>query len=226
MMDLELEAARDNVVSFAGRPSELSTQIDELQDGHVVVIAVDDISPSDNDALENMLRGATLLFKQARAEQLTEQLTLLARAFAPKDPPTPAMLKEAEMMARAQKAVLASADWLTAPQLATLAGFSESNLSAQPSKWRREGQIFSVRLDGTDYFPGYGLDRDTGYRPLKALKKVLEVFKGHKEGWGLAYWFSSHNSFLGGKRPQDLLKTQPGQVLAAAQDALQAIDHA
>jgi len=35
--------------------------------------------------------------------------------------------------------------------------------------------------------------------------RVLSVFRGRKDEWGLAYWFASVNSFLGGKRPQDLL---------------------
>ena len=226
MMEIELEAATDSVVSFAGRPSELSDQLHGLKNERVVVIAIDDISQSENDALENMLRGAARLFRQTTEEQLAEKIAFLAKAFAPKEPPTPVMLKEAEMMARAQKAVFASADWLTASQVATVAGFSDSNLSAQPSKWRREGTIFTVRLDGTEYFPGYGLDRDHGYRPLKALKKIIDLFKGHKEGWGLAYWFASDNSFLGGKRPLELLKTAPEQVLAAAQDELEGIVHA
>lgn len=226
MMDIEVEATIDNVVSFAGPPSEVSEQLQGLKNGRVVAIAIEDISQRENDALENMLLGAARLFKQTTSEQLAEQMSLLARAFAPKEPPTPVMLKEAEMMARAQKAVFAASDWLTAAQVATLAGFSDSNLSAQPSKWRRESNIFTVRLDGTEYFPGYGLDRDHGYRPLKALKKIIELFKGHKEGWGLAYWFASNNSFLGGKRPLELLKTAPEQVFAAAQDELEGIVHA
>lgn len=33
----------------------------------------------------------------------------------------------------------------------------------------------------------------------------MGVFRGRKDDWGLAYWFASPNSFLGGKRAQDLL---------------------
>ena len=61
---------------------------------------------------------------------------------------------------------------------------------------------------------------------MKSLKKIIDLFKGHKEGWGLAYWLASDNSFLGGKRPLELLKTAPEQVLAAAHDELESIAHA
>jgi len=41
----------------------------------------------------------------------------------------------------------------------------------------------------------------------------------------MAYWFMSSNSFLGGKRPQDLLMSAPEKVIAAAQDEVQAVAH-
>lgn len=68
MMEIELEARTDSVVSFAGRPSELSDQLHGLKNERVVVIAIDDISQSENDALENMLRGAAKLFRQTTEE--------------------------------------------------------------------------------------------------------------------------------------------------------------
>ncbi|WP_456849297.1 hypothetical protein [Bradyrhizobium sp. USDA 4504] len=46
---------------------------------------------------------------------------------------------------------------------------------------------------------------------------MLAAFRGHKSDLGLAYWFASVNSFLRGKRPQDLLISDPGRVVAAAE---------
>lgn len=122
------------------------------------------------------------------------------------------------MTAEARKAVLEDGDWLTAVQIAEMAGFSASNPSAQPNKWKEDGQIFAVRHRGVDYFPSYALDPSTGYRPAEGLARVLGVFRGRKDDGGLAYWFTSVNSFLGGKRPQDLLIDQPDRVFAAADD--------
>jgi hypothetical protein len=46
-----------------------------------------------------------------------------------------------------------------------------------------------------------------------------------KDEWGIAYWFQSSNSFLGGKRPQDLLSSAPQRMLAAAEDEVQEVAH-
>lgn len=134
-------------------------------------------------------------------------------------------LIEAHMAAEARKAVLESGDWLTAAQIAEMAGFSASNPNAQPNKWKKDGQIFTVRHRGVDYFPGYALDPSTEYRPAKGLARVLSVLRGQKDGWGFAYWFASANSFLGGKRPQDLLISKPERVLAAAEDEVAGVLH-
>lgn len=129
------------------------------------------------------------------------------------------------MLVQARKAVLESGDWLTSADIAQVAQLSNRNPSAQPNKWKKQGQIFAISHGGVDYFPGYGLDPDVGYRPLKALAKVIQAFGAHKDGWGMAYWFRSDNSFLGGQRPQDLLASAPDRVIAAAQDEIQGIVH-
>jgi hypothetical protein len=60
---------------------------------------------------------------------------------------------------------------------------------------------------------------------VPALARVIRILEGKKDAWGMAYWFASVNSFLGGERPQDLLATQPDRVIAAAQDELEDIAH-
>lgn len=79
--------------------------------------------------------------------------------------------------------------------------------------------------NGVDYFPGYGLDPEAGYLPRKSLKSILEVFGDEKDGWGLAFWFLSANSFLGDRRPQDVLATNPERVMAAAKDEMATVAH-
>ena len=129
------------------------------------------------------------------------------------------------MLVRSRQVVLESGDWLTAAEIAELAGLSTRNPSAQPNKWKKQGQIFAINHRGVDYFPGYGLDREGGFRPVKALAKIIGIFGEHKDGWGMAYWFHSDNSFLGGKRPQDLLASAPERVIEAAMDEIQEITH-
>lgn len=109
-------------------------------------------------------------------------------------------------------------DWLTAADVAQLAGLSAANPSAQPNKCKKLGQIFAIHHSGVDYFPDYGLGRDANFRPLKAMARVIEALGEHKNAWGMADWFLSANSFLGGKRPQDLIAVAPEEVIEAARD--------
>lgn len=129
------------------------------------------------------------------------------------------------MLICAKRAVLNSTRWLSATEIKDLHGFNDKSPAEQPAEWLREGKIFSIHHDGAEYFPSYALDGMSGYRPLEIMSDVLKVFGATKDGWGIAFWFASVNGFLGGKRPQDLLTLQPGEVLAAAYDELQGIAH-
>jgi hypothetical protein len=130
------------------------------------------------------------------------------------------MMIEAKMTADARSAVLKTGDYFNAVQVAEMAGFSKANPIAQPNMWKQDGAVFAVNQGGVDLFPGYALDPAKEYRPYKVVGEVIEVFGNKKDGWGLAYWFASVNSFLGGARPQDLIEQAPEKVLAAARDAL------
>ncbi|WP_225920046.1 antitoxin Xre/MbcA/ParS toxin-binding domain-containing protein [Pseudomonas vanderleydeniana] len=129
------------------------------------------------------------------------------------------------MLVQARRAVLKSGDWLTAAEVALLVGLNTRYPSAQPNKWKQQGLIFAISHRGVDYFPGYGLDPDADFLPAQALAKIIEVFAGHKDCWGMASWLHSDNSMLGGKRPQELLTSAPDRVIAAALDEVQEIAH-
>jgi len=72
-------------------------------------------------------------------------------------------------------------DWLTAAEVAEVAGLSPRNPSAQPKKWKKQGLVFAISHGGVDYFLAYGLDRNNGFRPVKALAKVIEVLSPRKD---------------------------------------------
>lgn len=133
--------------------------------------------------------------------------------------------RDASMLRAARRAVFEASDWLTAEQVARLACPDASGLPVRPDCWNAEGQIFSVRYGQHDYLPAYGLDPERQYRPVAALADVLRVFGSTKDGWHLAYWFASVNSYLGGKRPLDLLAREPGRVIVAAQEETRGVWH-
>jgi hypothetical protein len=211
--------------TLVGTPREVRSRLEKVKAERVIVLPVHRSDARQAGLLAQTLASVASFIETALGEQNEQTLKALVNAVLPKTPPTPAMLKEAAMLARSRKAVLEGTDWLTAAKLAELAGLSPTNPSTQPNKWKRERRIFAIHHNGVDYFPGYGLDPEAGWRPRKSLKSVLEVFGDDKDGWGLAYWFLSANSFLGGRRPQDVMATHPEQVIAAAQDEVAGVAH-
>ena len=211
--------------TFTGTPEQVRKSLDRLGAEQVIALTLEHASAPAVRALAETVVSIAPLVRTILERRQKELIHSIVEALVPEVPPPQHMLIEARMTAQARKEVLESGDWLTAAQIADVAGFSSTNPSAQPNKWKKDGLIFAIRHRGADYFPGYALDPAAGYRPVKALAKVLAAFNGRKDDWGLAYWFASFNSFLGGKRPQDLLSTHPDQIAAAAEDELAGAAH-
>lgn len=191
-----------------------------------IFISVEHASPSVLKAfLDSLDLWRKMYAEQATAVQNRDTIGQLVELLVPDAPATSAQLRQAHMLAKAKRAVLESGDWVTAHHLAELAELSAANPSSQPNKWKRDGRIFAIRHGGIDYFPLYGLDETSSHRPLHVLKDILSVLSPLKDGWTMAYWFMSFNGWLGGKRPQDLLRTAPEHVLAAAHEEVAGITH-
>lgn len=205
-----------------GSPRDIPRLVKGMVADQVLVIPLGNATPE--RASEIALTVGQVVQLVGQNLQRQDSLEDLVLALLPKRPPEPTQLRALAMQAKARNAILKSGDWMTAKQIAEVAQFSRSNPSAQPSKWKREKRIFSLLYRGTDYYPAYGMDPATA-RPLKAMGEVIKAFDTAKDDWGLAYWFSSANSFLGGKRPQDLLANDPKAVLAAVEDELEPVAH-
>jgi hypothetical protein len=223
---VEFEAIPAPTTTFAGGLKEVRNQLGNVKGGQVLAFVLDTASEGEAKAIEQVISRIIRLTQNTLTARSNETLSSLVETLLPKDMPSPALLKEAKMMLRAKEAVLSGADWLTAAQVASIAGLSEKNPSAQLHKWKRDGAIFAIRRNAVDYFPGYALDPANEYRPYRPLKKVLQQFGESKDGWGLAYWFQSVNSFLGGKRPMEMLAKNPDAVVAAAADEAIGVAHA
>lgn len=204
--------------TMSGTPSDICTRMLGMKSQRVIAFAFEHGSERDIKALADTMSNMAPLIGSLIARRQQKVFDSIIEALVPEVPIPQHMIIEARMTVEARKAVLNGGSWLTAAQVAEIAGFSATNPSAQPNKWKRDGAIFAVKHKGIDYFPGYALDPGTQYRPFKALERIIKIFDTMKDAWGLAYWFASANSFLGGQRPQDLLGQQPEQVMAAAND--------
>lgn len=211
--------------TFTGTPEEVRTRLEFTDAEQVVALTVPHGARSAIRVLAETMTALAPLVPAIVARRQQAAVETIIEALVPSVPPAEPMLVEARMVAEARRVVLEGAAWLTAAQVAELAGFSASNPSAQPSKWKRDGAVFAIRHQGTDYYPGYALDPDHGYRPFKCLSRILSVFGDRKDAWRLAYWFGSVNSALGGARPCDVLAREPNRVVAAARDEVEGPVH-
>lgn len=213
--------ARLNFSTMSGTSGAVSVKLASMRNKQIVAFAFD----QDN---EEQARELTLMFNEVAAlvekvkirnEQIRNKtLQAIVEALVEQPPMPSYKLIEAKMTADARSAVLNTGQYLTAVQVAEMAGFSKTNPSAQPNRWKQDGMIFAVNHNGVDLFPGYALEPATKYRPYKTVADVIKVFENRKDAWALAYWFASVNSFLGGVRPQDMLAQHPDRVIAAAKD--------
>jgi hypothetical protein len=156
--------------------------------------------------------------------RLDDKFEAVVEALTPDMNLSPTRLIEAEMKASAITQVLRSGDLVTASQVARLAGYSSSNPSSQPNRWKKAGLLFAVQHKGADYYPLYALDPQNGYKPYPVVASVLSILK-ERDAWGLAFWFAGINGYLGGKRPQDLIATDPAKVALAAEDEALGLQH-
>lgn len=210
---------------MVGTPAEVRRRLDRSTAPQVVALPLTLADAKQAEALAETLAALACYIGSTLSRQDERTLRALVDAVVPKAPPTPTLMREAAAIAKLRTAVLGEAEWLTAAQVAQIAGLSATNPSAQPNKWKRQRQIFAIDLNGVDYFPGFGLDPMAGYRPRRALSQVLDIFGGEKDGWGAAYWFLSANSLLGGRRPMDVLPLEPDRVIEAARDEMEPIAH-
>ena len=133
--------------------------------------------------------------------------------------------RERKMVELAKTHILSCGDFLLVQDLAKHLGIQAGLLSTALKKWEANRRIFSIENDGFRLFPAYGFPLHGGDSPIPSLMDVLSVLCPMKDGWGLSFWFISPNGFLGGKRPQDLLYTEPNRVILAAHDEAASVTH-
>lgn len=116
---------------------------------------------------------------------------------------SPGVLRQVQRNAEAQQALAAEFGLLSGTEVAEAAASRATNASALASRWRKQGAVFSVDVDGSARYPGFQFA--PGGRPRRVVADVLTVLGGSLSGWDLALWFTASNDRLGGLRPVDAL---------------------
>ena len=79
----------------------------------------------------------------------------------------------------------------------------------------QERKILAVSHRNTLYVPSFQFDERGHPRP--AVAKVIQILGKDTSDWGVALWFTAANGWLDSKRPVDLLKDEPEEVIQAAE---------
>ncbi len=176
-------------------------------------------SPRDEEDFRAAVPDIAAIFFQRhefrQQERMAEYVDLLL-----KDVPMRKVDKRvADLQALAMARVYQGCEWLTADEVGKLGGHGKANPAAAAHRWKEQGLVFALRRSNRDMYPRYVFSDD--FKPLPVIKQVLKEF-GDASAARVAAWFESRSSFLDGKRPRELLVSDPARVVLAAKDATQA----
>lgn len=135
---------------------------------------------------------------------------------------TPAAAWHAQRNAELRARFVREQPSLTSSQVAELAHSRAANRHALASRWRQEGRLISIGWQGQELYPAFQFGPDA--RPLPAIAQVKEAFPPHASGWEQALWWTAPNSWLSGRRPLDLLKSDPNRVVQAARSHFESLE--
>ncbi|HDS1779745.1 TPA: hypothetical protein QEM49_004305 [Pseudomonas putida] len=132
-------------------------------------------------------------------------------------------LRQENLLVKSKARILATGDFLAPEGLTSRFSSLQKHSRATLKQWEQEHRIFSIEHDGQVYYPSYAFSSDGEVLPL--LKEVIMVLHTKKDGWGLAFWFGSSNSYLGGAIPSIEFNSNPYSVLSAAVNETEGAQH-
>jgi hypothetical protein len=102
----------------------------------------------------------------------------------------------------------------TSTEVAEQSSSPAKNVSAIASRWVAEGKIFSIRFRGKTWFPRFQFQDGS---PIPAVAAVIKAFPKQSTGWDLAFFFTNPNAYIAGRKPLEIMKSDPEKVKSLAQ---------
>ena len=177
------------------------------------------VSPADIEELRIAMPNIAELFIKRRNIRRQERMAEYVE-FLVKDVPMRSIDKRvSDLQAKALERIYKGTEWLTAAEIGKLGDHGKANLSAAAHRWKEQGMIFALRRSNCFMYPRYEFADD--YKPLPVIREILSEFDG-ASAVRIASWFESTSSFLNGRRPREIVASNPDLVVQAAKDAIQA----
>jgi hypothetical protein len=169
--------------------------------------------PDAAEAARAALQSLAPFVVDRTVEQQREVLRGVVDRIIESTPLRPVDAQRAALEQRAIEAVFSGTEWLTAEQAGRLRDPAARNPHAAVGRWRAQGKLFAIPKGGVLYVPRYAFDE--GFEPQPVVAEVLAALAGLSP-YRVASWFESVNGRLGGRRPRELVATDPAAVLQAA----------
>lgn len=189
---------------------------------HVAFEMNEQLSERERRELEQALPGLAQSLVQLNRAKRQENYERLLEMFLGDVQPRPLDVQRARLQAAARERVLNGSEWLSPAEIAAHGNLGQANPHATIGRWKQQGRVFSIRHGMRELYPRYLLDDN--FEPIPAVAEVIRILRGYSPQ-GLASWFESTSSFLGGERPREVLPAEPERVIAAARDAAEAEEY-
>ncbi len=130
--------------------------------------------------------------------------------------PTPAAVLQARRNAEARSALLNEFGALRSHEVADLAESRASNRAALANRWRAENRLVAVPVRDELLYPGFQFNAEG--KPKPVIGATIDWLRSdpHITDWQIALWFATPTSWLGSRRPVDVLDEDPDAVIDAA----------
>jgi hypothetical protein len=130
--------------------------------------------------------------------------------------PTPAAVLQARRNVEARSTLLEEFGALRSQEVADLAESRASNRAALANRWRGENRVVAVPVGDDLLYPGFQFSAEGKPKPAIGAAVAWLRSDPHTTDWQAALWFATPTSWLGDKRPVDLLDEDPDAVIDAA----------
>ncbi|NTY38078.1 hypothetical protein [Burkholderia diffusa] len=132
-------------------------------------------------------------------------------------------LEECVRRLKSMHELLASGSWFTAEQINARQAAPPVDKAQPANHWERCGRIFSVSIDGTDYFAGYQFDSMS--QPLPIIKDILDALGPIADSWKIAAWFHFPNGWIAGTGDHEDQPVAPMDALDHRESVINAAKH-
>ena len=178
-----------------------------------VVAVLDSHDESDLGALEACVSG----LRQREQEALTRHFRDMA--FLSDEPLT----RQARLHARFQNRIAEEFRLYSASELGERLGAKPASARQKVNRWVQERKLFTVP-DTVEKIPEFQIDWERR-QPHPLVAETLEHFPGEARGWAVAYWMCQENALLDGRRPVDVMDSDPDAYRLALKEIGAAIEN-